>query len=315
SACDEALEESFSFLKERRRTKYDKLAGELASLPNVPMKTHDGEGVKFDAVMELFMGAFGMEREASGSSAKEIAAYKSKVKLGRLFMEAKLGIVAFKLKHTNLLMAAFSRYDKMKNRKDTRGLYTFKDFKDLLKLGVGVDLSLWGVDDMGERKSLNLFNAWHNNMETEVGWEQYLEEHGMLDSEGEDMASFRAMQKGVKDHRWKNDQRNEADKRMSVMLHHESIKDLEQKKQGHHKHHKLSNDVKNTFYKLSHGNNQEVAFAEKLEVSRGAWAAKVSFAKTLYSHDIYVSESSVFVNIKEEGIKGGLQEMEEEGEE
>jgi len=110
------------------------------------------------------------------------------MKISRLFKEAKFGMVAFKLKHLKLLMAAFSRYDKMKNRKDTRGLYTFRDFKDLLKLGVGVDLSKWGIDDIGERKALTLFNAWHNNMETESGWEHYLEEHGVLDSEGEDMA-------------------------------------------------------------------------------------------------------------------------------
>eukprot|EP00520_Triparma_pacifica_P017242 CAMPEP_0118643428 /NCGR_PEP_ID=MMETSP0785-20121206/6386_1 /TAXON_ID=91992 /ORGANISM="Bolidomonas pacifica, Strain CCMP 1866" /LENGTH=1303 /DNA_ID=CAMNT_0006535091 /DNA_START=55 /DNA_END=3963 /DNA_ORIENTATION=- len=299
-SCEQALEEAFTFLRERRRDKYNKLVSDLADLPSFPMKVHNGRGVKFDDVITLFMGAFPMEREASGSSAKEIRAYKSRMRIKTLFKEAKCGITAFKLKQITLLMAAFGRYDKMKNRKDTRGLYTFKDFKDLLKLGVGVDLNVWGIDDMGERKALALFNAWHDKMETEVGWEEYLEEHGMLDSYGEDMASFRAMQKDVKEHKWKNDFRSEADKRKSVVVHHESIQDLEHKKQSWHKHHKLASDVKNTFFKLSHGNNQEKAFAEKLEVSRGAWAAKVSFAKTLYSHDIYVSNDSVFVDTEKE---------------
>jgi len=111
------------------------------------------------------------------------------------------------------------------------------------------------------------------------------------------------MQREIKDHNWKNDVRSEADKRKSVVLHQESIKDLGTKKQDHHKHQKLANEVKNTFYKLSNGNNMEKGFAEKLETSKGAWAAKVSFAKTLFSHDIYVSKSSVFVDTKKEGGK------------
>ena len=65
-ACEEALEESFAFLKVRRVDKYRKLEKDLADLPSFKMKTHKGLGVGFDSAMDLFMGAFPMEREASG---------------------------------------------------------------------------------------------------------------------------------------------------------------------------------------------------------------------------------------------------------
>ena len=157
-ACEAAVEENFIFLKTKNPEQYKQVFSKLNMLKAGPNKNDRRPHLVFFEVAEMFLSSFKLEREASKGAGSNGAQKRAKLTLQRLFRAAKLGTVQFKMKQMGRLQAAFEQWDKKKNGNKLGGMYSFSEFKELLKLGVG-------AHDISEARALRLFHQWHDQAE------------------------------------------------------------------------------------------------------------------------------------------------------
>lgn len=203
-----AVEENFIFLKTKNPEQYKQIFSKLNMLKSGPNKNDKRLHLVFFEVVDIFLSSFKLEREASKGGGSNGAQKRAKLTLQRLFKAARLGTVQFKMKQMGRLQVAFEQWDKKKNGDKLGGMYSFSEFKELLKLGVG-------AHDISEARALRLFHQWHDQAEQETGWEHYLQEHNDNPSALEDFAK---LSHHVQSRAWDMDDRTDEEKRNSVLL-------------------------------------------------------------------------------------------------
>ena len=235
--------------------------------------------VSFEETIGLLMSFFPTERGNHQSADATKRSTKAKKVLQKLFRNARTGVLPFKLKQLANLQNAFERYDELHHGLDFRGVFTFSSFERLLNDGMG-------IRDIDQRLVLKLFNEFQNVTEEETGWEKYMEANNMLG--GADHKVFFKLQKQLQDDSWKADTRDEAQKRHSIMMSssQQASPGGSDAQKKFHLHEYSALKMRSIFYTSSF-TAVDLDLGKKVEVSRGALAAKFAFSRVMYKNNLF----------------------------
>ena len=282
----DSIHEIFSFLRTKAPEMLRTLQQTIADLKPVSYKIDKRPLILFDDLLPIIIKYFAYEREAFSSTASKKAQTKAKGVLQRLFKEAKQGLLAFKMKHLGRLQKAFEKYDEIHNGADTRGAYTYAEFYELVKHGLGFDK----VDD---NKIMELFNKWHNAVDEEIGWEMYLDEHDALSSEKDAMEHFKRLTAKVKEEAYNMDDRSEETKRRSILVSKNMLGNaVNEKKMNFLAWKKAAGKMKTVFFQNAF-TSVDYEMGHKLEVSRGLLGSKVAFSKVMYDANLFIENENL----------------------